>query len=140
MHFPNARLSIPSHSPDTRLLVYTTHDRTSQHDSPSHSSHNQTGSLLAAPPPASLNLNPLIMLIQDGNTLLQSLQPRLQLLLDQFLIITKLLVECISVRTRLHGKGEHWTNHHAVVLLECAFVGFGKGVGELFGAVGVVFT
>jgi len=85
-----------------------------------------------------LNLNRFIMLVQNCNTLLQARQPRLELHLNQFLVITELLVERISVRTGPHGEGEYWADHDPVVLLERVSIGFGEGGGEFLGAVGLV--
>jgi hypothetical protein len=73
-----------------------------------------------------LRLLPRQKLIQDGNILLQALQPLLQLGLHLCVVITELLVEILSVGCGAHGCTEDWLHDERVVGLECVAVGIAE--------------
>lgn len=71
--------------------------------------------------------------LQNRQQVLQRCKPNPQLFLHLLVILPKLRIEILSVRTRTHRRREDRLNHEGVVGLEGRTVGAAEGGGELFG-------
>ena len=72
-------------------------------------------------------------LIQNAYNLLQTLQPRVQLLAHSRLVITKLRIEVLPVGRRTHGGTEDGLHDKAMVLFQGIAVCISEGIGQFFG-------
>lgn len=90
-----------------------------------------------------VSVSPLCLLcglesLQNGDLLLQRVQPSIKLGPHLGLITSQLCVEVLAIRRGGHGRAEYWFHEEAVVGLQGVAVGGAEGGGEFVGLVGKV--
>ena len=83
-----------------------------------------------------LSLLGLLETLEDAHNLLQGCQPGPQLIMDLFLVVSKLGVKVLPVRASSHGSTEDGLDEEAMMGLESGAISGAERVGQFLGAGG----